>query len=73
MRLYNKVFIAIFSAAILPLLGGVVFADYEDLVKTCLDFLSCSEDRRCIAEAGFKLMSQRSEMDYLKNVLKKLN
>jgi hypothetical protein len=54
-------------------LGGVVFADYEDLVKTCLDFLSCSEDRRCIAEAGFKLMSQRSEMDYLKNVLKKLN
>jgi hypothetical protein len=52
---------------------GVVFADYDDLVKTCLDFLSRAEDRRGIAEAGFKLMSQRSEIDYLKPVLKKLN
>lgn len=49
---------------------GVVFADYNDLLKTCLDFLSRSEDRRRIAEAGFKLMSQRSETDYLKTVLK---
>jgi hypothetical protein len=48
---------------------GVVFADYDDLVKTCLDFLSRSEDRKRIAEAGFKLMSQRSEIDYLKNVI----
>lgn len=49
--------------------AGVVFADYDDLVKTCLDFLSSSEDRKRIAEAGFKLMRQRSETDYLKNVI----
>jgi hypothetical protein len=48
---------------------GVVFADYEDLVKTCLDFLSRSEDRRVVAEAGFKIMTQRSETDYLKTVI----
>lgn len=49
--------------------AGVVFADYDDLVKTCLDFLSRPEERRRIAEAGFQLMSQRSETDYLKAVL----
>ncbi len=49
--------------------AGVVFVDYDDLVKTCLDFLSRSEDRRRIAELGFKLMRQRSETDYLKNVI----
>lgn len=48
---------------------GVVFADYNELVKACLDFLSRSEDRRRIAAAGFKLMSQRSEIDYLKTVI----
>jgi hypothetical protein len=52
-----------------PFSEGVVFAEYDDLVKTCLDFLSRSEDRRRIAEAGFKLMSQRSETDYLKTVI----
>jgi hypothetical protein len=48
---------------------GVVFAEYNDLVKICLDFLSRSEDRRRIAKAGFELMSQRSETDYLKTVI----
>jgi hypothetical protein len=48
---------------------GIVFADYDKLVKTCLDFLSRSKDRRRIAEAGFKLMRQRSETEYLKNVI----
>lgn len=48
---------------------GVIFENYENLVKTCLDFLSRSEDRRFVAEAGFKIMSQRSETDYLKTVI----
>jgi hypothetical protein len=39
-------------------LTGVVFADYENLVKTCLDFLSRLEGRRVVADAGFKIMSQ---------------
>lgn len=52
-----------------PFSEGVVFTDYDDLVKTCLDFLSRPEDRRRIAEAGFKLMSQRAETDYLKTVI----
>ncbi|AFZ20701.1 hypothetical protein [Allocoleopsis franciscana] len=49
--------------------SGVVFADYDDLVTTCLDFLSRNEDRTSIAEAGFNLMSQRIETDYLKTVI----
>lgn len=49
--------------------SGVVFADYDDLVTTCLDFLSRYEDRSSIAEAGFHLMSQRIETDYLKTVI----
>ena len=48
---------------------GVVFADYDNLVNTCLDLLSSLEDRNRIAEEGFKLMSQRSEIDYLRNVI----
>jgi hypothetical protein len=51
---------------------GVVFADYDELVKTCLDFLCRSEDRRCIAEAGFQVMSQRVTTDYLKKVIEKM-
>ncbi len=49
--------------------GGVVFVDYDDLVKTCLDYLYRPEDRKFIAEEGFKLMSQCSEIDYLRNVI----
>lgn len=48
---------------------GVVFAGYDNLVNTCLDLLSSSEDRNRVAEEGFKLMSQRSEIDYLRNVI----
>lgn len=54
------------EAAFLP---GVVFVEYDDLVTTCLDFISRSEDRRRIAEAGFQLMRQRPETDYLKAVI----
>jgi hypothetical protein len=49
--------------------SGVIFANYDNLVKICLDFLSRPEDRKYIAQEGFKLMSQRSEIDYLKNVI----
>lgn len=53
--------------------AGVVFTDYDELVQTCLDFLSRSEDRRHMAEVGFQLMSQRVETDYLKTVIKKMD
>lgn len=49
--------------------SGVVFVDYDNLVKTCLDFLSRPEDRIGIAETGFQLMSQRTATDYLKTVI----
>jgi hypothetical protein len=53
-----------------PFLSGIVFTDYDSLVTTCLNFLSRSEDRKSIAEAGFNLMSQRSETNYLKTVIR---
>lgn len=53
-----------------PFLSGIVFTDYDYLVTTCLNFLSRYEDRKSIAEAGFNLMSQRSETNYLKTVIR---
>jgi hypothetical protein len=49
--------------------SGIVFANYDELVQTCLDFLSRLEDRKRIAKLGFELMSQRSEIDYLRRVI----
>jgi hypothetical protein len=53
--------------------AGIVFADYDELVKTCLDCLSRPEDRRCIAETGFQLMNHRVTTDYLKQIIKKMD
>ncbi|MEB3359761.1 MAG: hypothetical protein VKK04_23755 [Synechococcales bacterium] len=52
--------------------SGIVFSDYENLVDTCLDFLNRPLDRQRIAQAGFELMSQRSEVAYLENALQSL-
>lgn len=49
--------------------SGIVFSDYENLVETCLNFLNRPTERAQIAQAGFNLMSQRSESDYLSKVL----
>ena len=48
---------------------GVVFVNYEDLVATCVDYLSRPQDRDRIAAAGFDLMVQRPETDYLRPIL----
>jgi len=48
---------------------GVVFADYEDLVEMCIDFLERPGDRARIAGAGFELMTQRPQAEHLKAVL----
>ena len=53
---------AAFSAA-------VVFADYDELAKTCLDFILRPEDRKRIAAAGFDLMVQNPETVYLQSAL----
>jgi hypothetical protein len=47
----------------------VVFADYEELVNTCLKFLTLPQDRRQIAEHGFNLMFQRPEQNYLRGAI----
>ena len=52
--------------------SGVVFAGYDGLVRTCLDFLSRPEDRRRIAEAGFDIMVKRPETDYLRAAIQTL-
>jgi SAM-dependent methyltransferase len=52
-----------------PFVSGVVFADYEELVNTCLKFLTLPQDRRQIAEHGFNLMFQRPEQNYLRGAI----
>jgi len=51
------------------LAGGLVFAEYDDLIATCLDYLARPDDRKRIAEQGFRLMVQRPAKDYLRNIL----
>lgn len=48
------------------LAGGVVFAAYEKLGQTCMDYLVKPKERKAIAEAGFELfraMPQRGFLD----------
>ena len=49
--------------------GGLVFAEYENLVETCLDYLARPNDRQRIAAAGFELMVQRPVAPYLSEIL----
>jgi tetratricopeptide (TPR) repeat protein len=44
---------------------GLVFADYDHLVKTCIDYLQQPEQRDFIAQKGFELMQACRESDYL--------
>jgi acetyltransferase-like isoleucine patch superfamily enzyme/SAM-dependent methyltransferase len=44
---------------------GLVFADYENLVQTCLDWLGKHKERAIISQKGFDLMSQREIVPYL--------
>ncbi len=52
--------------------AGVVFAQYENLVQTCLEFLDKPTARSEIAETGFNLMRQRDEATYLKAAIQDL-
>jgi tetratricopeptide (TPR) repeat protein len=49
--------------------SGVVFAEYEDLVETCLEYLDRPQEREKIAKTGFELMVQRPQSEYLRLVL----
>jgi tetratricopeptide (TPR) repeat protein len=52
-----------------PFEGGVAFAPYEGLVDRCLELLSRPDERRRIAEAGFRAMCARPEQEYLKDAV----
>ncbi|MBW4549911.1 MAG: class I SAM-dependent methyltransferase [Aphanocapsa sp. GSE-SYN-MK-11-07L] len=52
--------------------GGLIFANYEDLVCVCLAFLKLPQERRRIAEIGFNLIRQRQEANYLKAAVQEL-
>lgn len=51
---------------------GVIFADYDQLVDTCLEYLARPAERKQVAEAGFQLMVQRLETEYLQPVVEAL-
>jgi hypothetical protein len=48
---------------------GVAFADYGDLVQSCVDYLARPEERRRVARAGFELMTRRDLRAYLRGLL----
>lgn len=52
-----------------PLSGGLVFAPYERLAETCLDYLMKPKERRAIAEAGFELFRRMTQRDFLDRAL----
>jgi tetratricopeptide (TPR) repeat protein len=52
-----------------PFDDGVAFAPYEGLVDQCLELLARPDQRRRIAEAGFRAMCARPESEYLKEAL----
>ncbi len=52
--------------------GGLIFANYEDLVCVCLAFLKLPQQRRRMAENGFNLIRQRHEASYLKAAVQEL-
>lgn len=48
---------------------GLVFSDYDNLVKTCISYLTKGEKRKKIAKKGFDLMRNRLTSEYLKAVI----
>jgi acetyltransferase-like isoleucine patch superfamily enzyme/SAM-dependent methyltransferase len=48
---------------------GIAFAQYDDLVETCLHFLEHPQERQLIAEKGFQLAIQNPEPLYLEQAL----
>ncbi len=48
---------------------GVAFVDCDQIVEACLSFLKNPQERRRIAEAGFQLITQRPEIEFLQEAL----
>jgi hypothetical protein len=49
--------------------AGVAFAPYGGLADRCLELLARPEERRRLAEEGFRLMAARDEAAYLRDVV----
>ncbi|MBW4646454.1 MAG: hypothetical protein KME23_26260 [Goleter apudmare HA4340-LM2] len=56
-------------SAEVPLSSGLVLADYDKLVSTCLNFIERPLLRKQIAKTGFAIMQERSQASYLKTLL----
>lgn len=52
-----------------PYEGGIVTADYEQLVDCCLNYLRAPAERERIAQAGFAMFQERRMVAYLRAVL----
>ncbi len=48
-----------------PFAGGIVFAPYENLAQTCLEYLVKPKERKAIAAAGFEQFRKMKQTDYL--------
>ena len=49
--------------------GGVIFAEYENLAKTCTKYLALPEDRAVIALRGQEILKSRPETEFLQKAL----
>lgn len=52
-----------------PLEGGLVFAPYEKLPETCMQYLVKPQERRAIAEAGFDAIRTLPQREFLDRAL----
>jgi hypothetical protein len=49
--------------------SALAFSEYEDLVDTCIHYLNHEDQRQAIAQAGFNLMRNHLQTEFLKPVL----
>lgn len=57
------------QAAERPFEEGIVFADYDALVDTCLHYLGKPSERNRIAASGFEIFSANKQAGFLKEAL----
>ncbi len=49
--------------------GGINFQPYDSIVASCVELLASPDDRKVVAENGFKVFSKKSQVEILKRLL----
>jgi len=70
--LNNRCFVISEEAAANPYDGGVVFGPLAELPELCRQYAACPEERRKIAEQGYRTLQQQPMVDHLRRALAEL-